>query len=121
MAMLHFTFTPSNVYHLRGSYVLSWIDIKHYFQSANVGFIDITENPSCLEIAFTDTNRALSGCWVSSIDSISKRATMQTYMPEGMYEAVVEIYCGNGIGDRKKYKIFSPRNWDGLDIEEIEC
>jgi len=119
-ATLFITSAPEYAEHMVTGWPLLWQDTDYWHKNIGTQFVTIDNKPLRIKLAFTDSNRALAGYWVANEDALFKSTMARAYLPEGIYEAIVKVTCSNCKDDFKKYRIFSPRTWDGLDIEEIE-
>jgi hypothetical protein len=118
VARLSFTSVPENVSHLEKNYILDWRGITTQ-STQESRYVTIGETPKILEIVFSDSDRNTAGCWMALPDARSGTIHDKVYLPEGVYDAVVEIDCENGKGDINGYRIVSPGTWDGLWATEI--
>lgn len=101
-------------------YPLHWADIKYTFLTDTAQPIDIHKKfKKRLDVAFTCKDQKFPGCWIAIPFALKSPSMSQGYLPPGKYEIEIEILCANGKGDKKKYTIFSPQEWDKLNITEL--
>ncbi|MEE8374297.1 MAG: hypothetical protein V3R87_11315, partial [Dehalococcoidia bacterium] len=63
-----------------------------------------------------------SGCWIATHLALSTHPLGdQHYLAPGEYVVKVEVACGHGQVEGKCFKIVSPRDWRGLNMQVVEC
>lgn len=102
-------------------YYLHWSDTSYKDLTTRPEPIDIFKiAPAFLDIIFTSRNKNIKGSWIAVHFALNNPNIPfnQFYLPPGEYDITVKVDCLNGRGDKKKYRITSPEQWNELKIEE---
>lgn len=120
-AIMRIISKPPNVSHLEREYNLHWADISYSNETIRPQPIDIAKGQTRLDVAFTQEDQQIGGCWISTPYALNnvESERNQFYLPPGVYKIEVIINCENGKGDKRRYRIFSPKDWDKLKMEGI--
>lgn len=121
IAVLKIIKRPKNVKHLESNYTLHWAGITYSFLRTGSQPVDIGIKESRdLDVVFTEKNLNINGCWIAiPIALTSPQNARQAYLPPGNYTVEIKVSCEDGKVDTKKFKIFSPKDWDKLSMKLI--
>lgn len=102
-------------------YKLHWADIPYSLTSNLSEPVTIYKHTEIkLDVAFTQKDVNIPGCWLAIPFALSlPELSSPGHLPPGEYEIEVTVTCSTGKGQRKRYRLTSPQNWDGLDMDEI--
>jgi len=119
VAILRILKKPQDATNIEDEYALHWAGVSYSFQTTGAEPVDVGPEPRRLDVVFTDQGQNMSGCWVAMPFALSGSLRKnQAYFPPGEYEAEIEVKCENGKGDKSKFKIVSPNNWENLDFDK---
>lgn len=118
-AILNVLKRPSRAKHLYKSYYIHWADVPYSWKAKAPEPIRIFRGETRLDVAFTQKRMRLKGCWLAVPLFLSKPTSGEAFLPNGRYEFEIEICSSSAKGDKKKYKLFSPKEWENLDIQEL--
>jgi uncharacterized protein YuzE len=122
VTILTFISTPEdiNIPHLKGKFGLHWADEDYSYLTTGAKPIDIGPEGHRLDVVFTQGMQEIPGCWIATPAAMSHVRPFQNqfYLPPINYEVEIKLSCANGKGQKKKYKIHSPVDWEDLSMEE---
>lgn len=111
----------NNMNHLRREkYAIHWADTPYSGRTTGGYPVDIGSAPQRLDIVFADKNSP-EGAWLAiPFALLQPDMTKQVFLPPGAYNIEMKVFCSNGSGDSKKFKVISPQTWTDLDAVEID-
>ena len=111
---------PNNVIHLQGKYAIHWADTPYSGRTTGTYPVDIGSAPQRLDIVFTDKDSSQQGAWLAiPFALLQADKAIQVFLPPGDYNIEISVFCSNGRGDSKRFKVTSPQQWTDLDAVEI--
>ena len=120
VAILKVITHPDNATNLEDEYAIHWAGVDYSLQTTGAEPVEIGPEPRRLDIAFTQQGQNLNGCWIAMPIALSGSLRRnQAYLPSGEYQIEIDVKCENGKGDKKKFKLISPNNWNELDFSKI--
>lgn len=122
VAILKILSRPPNVTHLETQYYLHWADVNYSIRTNAPQPVDILKGQRRLDVVFSQKDQQIPGCWIAIPVALSQAQPKQNqaYLPPGEYQVEVIISCEYGKGDKRKYKIISPEDWQSLNMNQIE-
>ncbi len=110
---------PNNVTHLQEKYAIHWADTPYSGRTTGTYPVDIGSAPQRLDIVFTDKDIP-QGAWLAIPFALLRPdKETQVFLPPGDYNIETNVFCSNGRGDSKRFKVTSPQQWTDLDAVEI--
>ena len=122
VAVLTIKNIPVELFNLAEEYVLHWCDLPYRYLTNTPEPITIYHRPAMfVDVVFTAEDQEMPGCWVATQFALTDQSQPkgQFYLPAGEYTVEVEVFCENGRGDRKTYRLSSPKKWEGLDLDYL--
>ena len=107
---------PRDASNVEDRCALHWAGVDYSTQTTGAQPVDIGPEPRRLDVAFTQQDQPIKGCWIAmplALSGFLRRN--QAHLLPGDYEVEIEIRCENGKGDTKKFRVTSPDNWRDLD------
>lgn len=109
---------PGGAINVEDEYALHWAGVDYTSQTTGAEPVDIGPEPRRLDVAFTQQGQQMKGCWVAMpLALLGSLRRNQAYLLPGDYEVEIRIGCENGKGDKKKFKVTSPDNWEDLNLD----
>jgi len=105
--------------HFERIYYLHWADVPYSSKSKRPEPVEIYKGEMRLDIAFTCSDQRTPGCWIAIPLALRYPMDHQAYLPPGEYKIEIDIYCKNGRGAKRSYKIISPDIWEDLNMVEL--
>ncbi len=118
-AILRLIKKPRGTKQLANIYYIHWADVPYSYVSRSPEPINIFRGEARLDVAFTHKRQRLKGCWLAIPLALSHPFRNQAFLPPGEYEIEIEICSATAKGDKKKYRLTSPKKWEGLNMEEL--
>ncbi len=120
VAILIMVEKPKNATNIEPSYTLHWAGVPYSLQTTGAEPVELGSEHRRLDVAFTDRDITANGCWVAIPMALTiPQKTGQAFLPKGEYIVEISVNCENGKGDKKKFKIISPKKWDKLNVSMI--
>ena len=109
---------PRDADNVEDKYTLHWAEVGYTTRTTGAEPVDIGPEPARLDVAFTQQGQPIKGCWIAMpLALLGSLRRNQAYLLPGGYEVEIRIGCENGKGDKKKFKVTSPDNWEDLDFD----
>ena len=112
---------PQDATNIEDEYPLHWAGVPYTaLTTSGAEPVDIGPEPRRLDVVFTDQGQPHNGCWLAiplALSGSLKRN--QAYLLPGEYKVEIEVKCENGKGDKAKFKIISPQNWEDLGFNKL--
>ena len=91
-----------------------------YAKTTGAEPVDIGPESRRLDIVFTHQGQNINGCWIAiPLALAGSLRKNQAYLLPGKYEVDIEVRCENGKGDKAKFEITSPDNWEDLNFNKL--
>lgn len=120
VAILRIFKKPHDATNIEDEYALHWAGVEYTAQTTGAEPVDIGPEPRRLDIVFTHQGQNINGCWIAMPLALSGSLRKnQAYLLPGKYEVDIEVSCENGKGDKAKFEITSPDNWEDLDFNKL--
>ncbi len=120
VAILRVLTKPREATNIEEEYALHWAGVDYSAQTTGAEPVDIGPEPRRLDVAFTQNGQNINGSWIAMpLALLGSLRRNQAYLPPGEYELKIEVQCENGSGDKAKFKIISPQNWENLDFDKL--
>lgn len=122
VAILRFLKKPQDAKNIEYEYeyTLHWGGVGYNAGTTSAEPVDIGPESRRLDVVFTDKDQRINGCWIAIPFALSKTLGInQAYLLPGEYEVEIEVKCENGKGDKAKFKITSPNNWEYLNFDKL--
>ena len=111
---------PKVATNIEDEYAIHWAGVGYTAQTTGAEPVDIGPETRRLDVVFTHAGQNINGCWIAMPLALSGSLRRnQAYLPPDEYEVEIKVKCENGKGDKAKFKITSPKNWEDLDFDKL--
>ena len=120
VAVLRILKKPKVATNIEDEYAIHWAGVGYTAQTTGAEPVDIGPETRRLDVVFTHAGQNINGCWIAMPLALSGSLRRnQAYLPPDEYEVEIKVKCENGKGDKAKFKITSPKNWEDLDFDKL--